>query len=99
MPCAPNPQSVSTCALSPRRSHSSVSPHSPKMNMKNSFTPRSFRTVAVCTVALTMALAASVARADHSYTNNATGDYNVATYWNPNGVPGDNTHNNNGSNN
>ncbi|HZI33364.1 MAG TPA: hypothetical protein VFF11_13570, partial [Candidatus Binatia bacterium] len=43
--------------------------------------------------------AAAVSRADHFYTNNATGDYNVASYWDPNGVPNDNTHNDNGSNN
>jgi autotransporter-associated beta strand protein len=39
---------------------------------------------------------AAVSRADHYYTNNATGDYNVANYWDPNGVPNDNTHNNSG---
>jgi autotransporter-associated beta strand protein len=67
--------------------------------MKTSFTPRSFRTVAVHVVALSVALTAIVVRADHFYTNNATGDFNVANYWNPNGIPNDNTHNNNGSNN
>src|ERR1043166_5515721 len=67
--------------------------------MKTSSIPNSFRTIAVRTVALSVALAAIVSRADHFYTNNATGDYNVANYWNPNGVPNDNTHNNNGSNN
>lgn len=42
---------------------------------------------------------AVISRADHFYTNNATGDYNVTNYWDPNSVPNDNTHNNNGSNN
>jgi len=42
---------------------------------------------------------AVAAQADHYYTNNATGDYNVPAYWDPNGVPNDNTHNNSGSNN
>jgi autotransporter-associated beta strand protein len=42
-----------------------------------------------------------VARAtDHYYTNNATATYNVATYWNPNTVPGsaDNAMDDNGAN-
>lgn len=43
--------------------------------------------------------AAAIASADHFYTNNATGDFNVPAFWDPNGVPNDNTHNNNGSNN
>src|SRR3974377_1854666 len=63
--------------------------------------PQSFRTFAFRKVALSVALvsAAIASRADHYYTNNATGDYNVASYWDPNGVPNDNTHNDNGSNN
>ncbi len=49
--------------------------------------------------AVTLFSTAVVSRADHFYTNNATGDFNVANFWDPNGVPNDNTHNNNGSNN
>src|SRR5258706_3059302 len=69
--------------------------------MKTSFTLHSFRTFAVRKVALSVALvsAAIVARADHFYTNNAAGDFNVPGYWDPNSVPNDNTHNNNGVNN
>jgi fibronectin-binding autotransporter adhesin len=49
--------------------------------------------------AVALVSAAIVSRADHFYTNNASGDYNVPTYWDPNSVPNDNTHNNNGVNN
>jgi autotransporter-associated beta strand protein len=49
--------------------------------------------------AVALVSAAIVSRADHYYTNNASGDYTVSAYWDPNGVPNDNTHNNNGSNN
>ena len=65
----------------------------------NSKTHNSGRSSQLKLLATVVALvsAAAVSRADHFYTNNATGDYNVAGFWDPNGVPGDNTHNNNGS--
>ena len=51
--------------------------------------------------AVALASVAVVSRAESYYTNNATGDYNVASYWDPNVVPNNNTNscNNNGSNN
>ena len=69
--------------------------------MKTLSIPNRCLTFAVRKVALSVALVAATiaARADHFYTNNATGDYNIPAFWDPNGVPNDNTHNNNGSNN
>jgi autotransporter-associated beta strand protein len=66
---------------------------SPTLNSSRS------RQLKSCVTAVALISAAIVSRADHFYTNNAPGDYNVPANWDPNGVPNDNTHNNNGTNN
>src|SRR3569832_404984 len=53
----------------------------------------------VLAAAIALVSSAMVSRADHFYTNNASGDFNVPANWDPNSVPNDNTHNNNGTNN
>ncbi|HSU55592.1 MAG TPA: autotransporter-associated beta strand repeat-containing protein, partial [Candidatus Dormibacteraeota bacterium] len=65
----------------------------------SSSNPSRLRQLKLLATAVALVSATNVSRADHFYTNNASGDYNVPSNWDPNSVPNDNTHNDNGTNN